>query len=49
MNQKAYPDDYFKELEEDMSSFNYSKKQSKFIVRENKLKKRRDKYEEWYD
>jgi hypothetical protein len=49
MNNRQFKDDYLKEVEEDMSSFNYSKKYSKFMVRETKLQKRKNKAEDWYD
>lgn len=49
MQHKSKHDEYEREFEEDMSAFNYSKQYNKFMVRDHKLKKRKDRSEDWYD
>lgn len=49
MGNKVKQDEYEKELEEDLSEFNYSKKYNKFMVRDHKLQKRRNREADWYD
>lgn len=49
MAHKVHTNEYEKELEEDLSQFNYSKKYNKFVVRDHKLQKRRNRSEDWYD
>jgi hypothetical protein len=49
MKHKVQPNSYEKEFEEDLLNFNYSKKYNKFMVRDHKLQKRKNKAEDWYD